>query len=492
MSDALTGMKTIWKTTWLVAGLGALALVSFGCNRAEAQEASKPVHPSETAAPELTVYKEDFALVHENRVVDLTQGTNQVRLNDVSRQLDPNTVSFTPPTGTDVIATTYDLGVGSETGLIRRLAGKPVELIWASNNGHEGDRLKGILEPNAGGGFLIRSEGKIYVNPPGTLVAPSDPDIATQPGLAVQLSSDAARKTEMPMSYLTRGMSWNADYTAHLNSANSTMRLECWATVTNTTGIPYRDAHVTFVTGSPNRAVQDIEADRPVDGRIAVSELAAKAPAATPPAPMTPAAIGELYEYKSTGPATIGVDQMSRVRMMETKTVPVRFDYSVRLPNLSPWYTAPANDRIGAQLAIKFENKAQNGLGMPLPGGGIRFFEGDGSTDRYTGADTLGDTPQDASVGLTVSKVFDVYGTTLPVKTQRLDKHHVRHTVHLTLHNAKGSTVVVRVVQGLDGDAWKFASGTRPEAPENSLRQWRITVPAHGEQTLEASFDTRI
>lgn len=485
-------MKTIWKTTWLASGLGALALASTACNRAEAQETAKRLYQPDTTAPELTVYKEDFALVHENRAVDLAQGANQIRLNDVSRKLDPNTVTFAPPSGTDVIATTYDLGVGSDAGLIQRLSGKPVELIWASNNGHEGDRLKGILEPNAGGGFLIRADGKIYVNPPGTLVAPSDPDVATQPGLAVQLSSNASGKKEMPMSYLTRGMSWNADYTAHLNSADSTMRLECWATVTNTTGIPYRNAQITFVTGSPNRAVQSMNFDGRVAGRLEFRE-AAKATSDTPAAaPMTPVAVGELYEYKSTGPATIGVDQMSRVRMMETKTVPVRFDYSVRLPNLSPWYSAPGNDRIGAQLAIKFENNAKNGLGMPLPGGGIRFFEGDGATDRYTGADTLGDTPQDASVGLTVSKVFDVYGTTLPVKTQRVDKHHMRHTVHLTLHNAKPNAVIVRVVQGLDGGSWKFAAGTRPEAPENSLRQWRLTVPAHGEQTLEASFETHV
>lgn len=482
------------RKTWILAGigssLGAGLAASSGCGKALASESAKyPMPVTSSAGLEVTVYKDDFALVHDVRNLDLGLGSNQVRLGEVSRSLDPNSVTFDTPSGTQITSTTYDMGVQSNENLIQRLAGKPVELIWSSQDGKEGERLKGILEP-AANGFLIRSGENVYINPPGTLVAPAGSDVASSPGLSVQLSTDKASSQPIGMSYLSRGMSWSADYVAHLDAEASTLKLECWASVQNGTGISYPNAKITFVAGSPNRAVR-----QPQDFRFKEKDrefAAAKAPMASEVQVAAPEAVGELYQYQATGPATLGVDQISRVRMIDAKTIPVRFDYSMRLPTLSPWYTPNAQGRIGAQLAVKFENREAAGLGMPLPAGAVRVYESDGASNRYTGADTLGDLPKDATAELTLSKVFNVYGEQITVKRQKVDKHTLRQTVRFTLHNAKGKDVLVRVVQAIDGGQWKVVSGERPEKLDISTSQWKVNVPANGVRTIEATFEQPI
>jgi hypothetical protein len=161
-------------------------------------------------------------------------------LEDVSRQLDPNSVTYDTVQGREVIASTFDMGIGSSGNAIQRLAGREVELILTSSEGKLGERLTGRLEPTGDGGYLLRTADRIYVNPQGTIAAKDEDGGTTMPGLAVQLQSDRAGREDLKISYLTRGLSWSADYVARLDPVKSTMKLEAWASVTNTTGIPYR------------------------------------------------------------------------------------------------------------------------------------------------------------------------------------------------------------------------------------------------------------
>ncbi|AIE84658.1 hypothetical protein OP10G_1290 [Fimbriimonas ginsengisoli Gsoil 348] len=426
-------------------------------------------------------------MVQERRPVDLSAGANHLRLGNVSATLDPSSVMFTAPNGSHVVSTTYDLGVGNNQNLIRRLAGKEVELIWASTSGHEGDRIKGKLEPTADGGFLLRTADKVYINPAGTLVAPADSDVATLPGLAVQIESDRGAREELGVSYLTRGLSWSADYVAHLDPATSKMSVECWASVENKTGIPYRDAKIAFVAGSPNRAVR--EPSYAPASTAAFTVDSARMTKVDTGLAMQPQSIGELYEYKPKDKATIGVDQISRVRMFEATKVPVHLDYGIRLNPLYAWGGGEANHQ-NAQLSVSLDNKTASGLGMPMPSGSVRIFLRDGDADRYTGADTLGDVPVDGHVNLTLSKVFDVTADSSIVRSKRVDKHTERKTLRVILKNAKATDVEVRVVQAIGGK-WTFASGEKPEKIDAATSQWKVRVPAHGKATLESTLNLK-
>jgi hypothetical protein len=437
---------------------------------------------------DLTVYKQDFAMIRQRKGIDLQPGINRIRLDDVSRQLDPNSVTYDTQDGREVVASTFDMGIGSNGNAIQRLAGREVELILTSSEGKLGDRLTGRLEPTGDGGYLLRTADRIYVNPQGTIAAKDEDGGTTMPGLSVQVQSDRAGREDLAVSYLTRGLSWSAGYVARLDPAKSTMKLEAWATVTNTTGIPYRDASLTFVAGSPNRAVVQAEAkaeSMSMDyARSKVRDFRA-AGAAAP----EPEAVGELYEYKVKTPASIGIDQMSRVRMFDATEVPVRMDYSVRLPSLGGWQ--PPSSRVGAQLAVHFDNREKDGLGMPLPSGAVRVYDDADAAARYVGAASIGDLPKDAGTSLSLSKVFDVFAEPKIVKTTRIDKKTVARTLKIHVQNSKAREVELRIVQPIAAETWKVTDGTEPQRLDATTAQWKLTVPANSSRDLTVTVRMR-
>lgn len=463
---------------WAGALLIGSAWSATGCSRAVAQEAAKTIPE---APVDLTVYKQDFAMVRQRKGIDLQSGVNRIRLDDVSRQLDPNSVTYDTQDGREVIASTFDMGIGSSGNVIQRLAGREVELILTSSEGKLGERLTGRLEPTGDGGYLLRTADRIYVNPQGTIAAKDEDGGSTMPGLSVQLQSDRAGREELAVSYLTRGLSWSADYVARLDPLKSTMKLEAWATVTNTTGIPYREANLTFVAGSPNRAVVQAEAQE-YRARSAAKSEVANAPMMDMDSVAAPEAVGELYEYKVKTPASIGVDQMSRVRMFDAAEVPVRLDYSVRLPALGGWQ--PPVSRVGAQLAVHFDNREKDGLGMPLPAGAVRVYDDGDAAARYIGAAAVGDLPKDAGAALSLTKVFDVFAEPKVVKTVRLDKKTVARTLTIRVQNAKPREVELRIVQPIASEAWKVTDGTEPTRLDTGTAQWKLTVPANSSRDL--------
>jgi hypothetical protein len=348
-----------------------------GCGKAQAQAAAAGAQPRDI---QLTIYKEDFALVHEARPVELGEGRNRLHMENVSKSLDPATVIFDwhgaqkPP---DVVSNTYDLGVRSGVSLLKRLEGKPVEMLWTSQDGKPHDKIEGTLEAAQDGGFVIRSGDKLYVNPNGTIVASGEQSLVTMPQLSAEVDSPSKESAKLGFAYQTRGMSWSADYVGRLTADGDAMNFECWATLENHTGIDYPNAKITLVAGAPNRAAVDVgvryeyaaQKARPSDssglggGRMAMSN---------------PEIVGELYAYKVPALASVGQEQMNRVKMLSSTRVPIKRDYSLRINNAGYYdygYNGQNPERQNAQLAISLVNEEKAGLGIPLPAGAVRVYE---------------------------------------------------------------------------------------------------------------------
>jgi hypothetical protein len=167
-------------------------------------------------AVELTVYKQDFAMVRETRPVELENGRTHLQVRAVSNSLDPNSVMIGFPDKSQVVSTTFDLGVSDQSNMLKRLSGQEVDLMLPSQDGTPGKTIHGVLEPSADGGYLLRTDDKLYVNPPGTIIASSQTDVATLPQLSAEVQSPSGGQKDMTLTYLSRGLSWNADYIARL------------------------------------------------------------------------------------------------------------------------------------------------------------------------------------------------------------------------------------------------------------------------------------
>jgi hypothetical protein len=484
---------------------------------AQGQDPGSKNGPEPNRAIELTIYKADFAMISENRPVLIENGRSHIVIDHISKLLDPNSVLFDWPSGKghpSVVSSTYNLGMGNGSSIISRLNGQQVEFMWPSNDGKPGTTMQGRLEATQdGASYTLRTDDKLYVNPNGTLIA-SAKTASTLPQLSVDLDSKASGPTTLGVSYLTRGMSWSADYVAKLNPNQKTIELECWATVVNNTGIPFPDAALILMAGSPNRFADtsiSLGANG-VTGGSAVSGTVTQASNSPASAPMadrmlgseganlttnTPRfSVGDLYAYKIPSRATVGVDQMNRVSVLGTRTVPVKRSYSIRIPSLTTdgflEDGRSGHAHVNAAVSLNFVNEASSNLGIPLPGGSVRVYEKDeAGHERYTGADSIRDTAKQEHVSLTLADAFDVFGSYKVLKSDRIAKHKVRKTVETIIHNEKKTAVEVRVVQNILNRWWPVSESAKSEKLDAETFQWKVNLKPGETKRLNFTLDMK-
>lgn len=470
---------------WIPLALAALALVmGEGCNRVEAAETKSMPTGAIRGSIELIIYAADFGQVRETRDVKLEQGRNLVGITDVSKTLDQDTVLFSwlEGKGAKVVSSTYDLGMNDASQLLKRFLGREVELVYRGENGKEGDRQKGILLVADPGNVVVKVGDNYVMNPTATIEAPANQGIVTIPQLAAEVDSGADQQARMNVSYMTTGLSWNADYTVTLRPDSDVAALECWATVLNRTGVDYPNARISFVAGSPNRAVRDTKYERTAGAPASMDS--AKADMEYRLYEAQPQAMGELYAYPYTADASIKQDQVNRVRMMNADAVKIQRDYAIRLPYEGYGWGNP-NQRFPATLSFNIKNDKASGLGDPLPAGSLRVYEPDkGGQPQYIGAATISDSPKDAMLNVTLTNVFDVYATGRLVETKQIDKKQVSTTYEVSIQNQKNRPVSVRLVQGFGGN-WSIAQETHRSVKLNgNSAQWTIDAASGGETFL--------
>jgi hypothetical protein len=404
-----------------------------------------------------------------------------------------------------VVAQTYDLGVNTEGDLTKRFIGRQIELVRYGQNGQEAARQNGELMVQGDGGIVLQSEGSLYVNPPGTIVAPVSSEIVSIPQLSVQADSPSAQQADLNMTYLTRGISWSADYVATLSSTDDSLAIECWATVLNKTGVDYPNARISLITGSPNRAAmmaEDREAHGKAPSYLDGHEFAGETRLRTGGsfgagrAFSAPVDVGEYHAYPVSKPTSVIQDQLNRIRMFSSTSVAVKKDYNTRPPVISAyddgynWCETRTGRRGTVAVSITFFNNLKNGLGSPLPHGAIRLYEpgGDGAV-AYVGAAAVVDTPENERVDLTPGTAYDLFTEWRTIRSSQVAKHVVRKRVELNLHNEKSVDVKLRVVQGFEG-RWKIVD--EPIKHSNlsgSEAQWIVPVKAHSTLTYQFTVE---
>ena len=497
--------------------LMAVAVVVVGwqpVSRAFADDEDDPEAGGDRAI-ELTVYSEDFAMVREMRPFKLVKGANAVAVGDVSKELDPQSVLLRwlhegKDDGPQITGNAYDLGIADSQSLLKQRLGEQVELVRYGDDGREADRRKGrVIVAEGGRPSVFESDGKLMVQPEGTIIATSRAGAPTLPQLSVQVQSPSPQSGRLDVTYLTRGLQWSADYAAILDpNDEDRMDLECTATVVNRTGVRYPAAEVSLAVGAPNRAVRTVEAaaqapmaedaspwyasTRPRRNRFAVNAELRYAQAGIPAAAVgSSASAGEFHTYPLKSPATIVPEQLNRLAMLNSDKVRVKRDYSFRAPWLDA-YQSPQAPRGTVIAGLSFFNYVRNGLGQPLPAGALRVYDPDAEGRlRYAGAATIPSTAKDGKIGFTLSNAFDLTAAYRTVATQKVGKRTYRKKVEVKLRNEKATPAKVRVVQDL-GSGWRIASESEKHVKlAAETVQWTVPIKAGGETTLRFSVDFR-
>jgi len=221
----------------------------------------------------LTIYPDDLAMVTEVRKISIPAGQSTLRFLGVSDQIIAQTAvlqsfeGFTLESNFDGDLITrgalLNKSVGSEitvkrlneeTGEITLQTGKivsaPIQDVvnWRGET-TEIEVLGIVLETQDGVEALEcagLAEAIIFSKLPNGL--------NPKPVLSMNVRSDTAQEAEITLSYLTQGISWEADYRLDVGPSQSGEGpLSGWLTVTNSTAKSFKDVPTSIIAGRLNR-----------------------------------------------------------------------------------------------------------------------------------------------------------------------------------------------------------------------------------------------
>jgi len=429
---------------------------------------------------DLTVYNQDLALISERRKVTLRQGVNTLALEGVSAALRPETALLR---GADVrlIEQSFAFDLITPRRLLEASVGQDVRVVRT----HPQTGEETVVEAHVLGtaeGPVLRIGDRIETGVPGRIVFDRLPEgVRERPTLLASIESASDGESEIELNYLSGGLSWRADYVAVLNDAADHLDLTGLVTLSNTSGTTFRDATLRLVAGDVNTA-------SPVRARKEMQTLAMTESAAymSPPAP---AAASDRYLYRIDRPVTVADRETKQIVLLTAQRVAVRKTYRFeRLVNAQP-----GADEIGplnATVALEMENKADSGLGNPLPAGTVRVYEAAPGGNIFAGEDTIRHTAEGERIELALGTAFDVTGEAKRTVVERLSNRAYETGQKITLRNAKDDPVDVQVV-GHMPRGWRMLQESAAHTAETASKiVWTVRVPGKGEASL--SYRVRV
>jgi len=433
----------------------------------------------------VTVYNSNVALVRDVRHVRLPQGTIDLRYMDIAAQVNPATVhivSLTAPKDLSVLEQDYEYDLLSPQKLLQKYVGKELTLIRVveENNSTKEVPVKALLlADNEGPVWKVGNEIVTGMGADRYVFPDMPENLYSKPTLVWLLDNRHAGEQTVEASYLTNQMNWNADYVLTVHSDQKSADLNGWVTVVNQSGTAYRHALLQLVAGELNRVT-------PAMSRMQYT-MAAKAMPAPPPQ-FEQEAISEYHLYTLQRPTNILENETKQISLLSAAGTSI--DKVFEVDGQSYYYQnsqspgQPIKEPV--KVYIKFKNSEENSLGVPLPAGTVRVYQGDSKGRvQFIGEDHIGHTPKDETVSLHIGNAFDVVAERKQTDYQRLGPHNVEVEYEISIRNHKPDPITVFVNEPIGGDWTVLNSNFKYEKTAAFAARFTVPMAANGEAQLK-------
>ena len=430
----------------------------------------------ETPAPSLTIYNQNFAVVRQDIPLDLKAGITSVRMTDITMHLEPDSVILRDPAGkhpVQVLEQNYRADPVSEALLLSLYEGKTIDFLVPHGEKQEVIPGKIIRSGYVPQSFMVRYsqqgyaqgseqpiieiEGKVRFGLPGTPIFPAlTDDTILKPTLQWLLASDKAGPLRAEFSYVTGGLTWEADYNIVAPEKGNAVDLVGWVTMDNQSGKAFENARIKLMAGDVNKIQQgQVYASGGRGGGVFNERMEVA---------VTEKAFDEYHLYTLARPTTLHDRETKQVEFVRAANVLTKQLYIYDGAKIDPnryngwnWETIRNNAEYGTESNPKiwvmreFSNSDANHLGMPLPKGRVRFYRrNDDGQIEFTGENVIDHTPRDETLRIYTGNAFDLTGERRRTdfksdnRGQKLDE-----TFEIKVRNHKKEAVDVRVVEHL-------------------------------------------
>ncbi|MEW5800734.1 MAG: DUF4139 domain-containing protein [bacterium] len=435
----------------------------------------------------LTIYNQNYGLVHEERTLSLSPAERQeILLMDVPAQIEPDTVFIeTGKQEIKILEQKFEYDLITQESLLKQYVGKQLKIMEINPATGEKSVLEAELLSFNNNQPIYRIKGEIYLGyPHGVIILPQIPEqLAVRPTLRWLLhnASQKAQEKSVAVSYLSRGLNWTANYVLQLNQKGTSGDLSSWVAIENQSGTTFPEARIKLMAGEVKR--EEVVAYGVRRMKVAAEGLDTEAGQA----PFAEESLAEYHLYTLDRPSTLKDQQTTRISFIEASRIPIQKEFvfqgqGVYQRSYQESFEVPKP----VQVYLKLENKKEQHLGLPLPQGAIRVYQaGQNSAQaEFIGEDRLGHTPVEETMRVQIGKAFDVTGVQKQMEWQKISTQVYESSWQVTLRNQKDEKIVVRVIAPMQGE-WKVLSSSHPyERLEAYKIGFAVTIPAKGEETV--------
>jgi hypothetical protein len=460
----------------------AMVALSFPAALSAAADTGETiVTPAARTALGLTVYNDNLALVRDERTAPLHSGKNILRFTDITDGVNPASVLIeqSPVQALDIHEVDYDADTPNWNAMLLKSIGKPVRIRRVRQSTGEPILSSGILLNVSGGRAVVETNGALRnVAKTSLLLDPYSSPRQLRPSLAISGTARTAANSDMTLTYMTRGLTWRADYAGRLNADETTLGITGFVTLANSTGAAFKNATVRVVAGNVNRTA------RPVTRRVQLSAMKMEAAADRRETTVSDVHVISLGKNLSLRP-----NQTKQFALFKAIDIPITKEY--RLENRGVSYNRAYRPVVRDQPIIRlvFKNDAKSGLDRVLPAGVLRLYAQEGGAPLFLGESSMPHTPRGEIIRLTTGRAFEINAERRQTAYTRsgLPKGVIESSHEIIIRNAKATAVTVTVSEHIPGD-WRMLSESHAhENPQSNQAIWRVKVPAAGEAKLAYS-----
>ncbi|HEY9581218.1 MAG TPA: hypothetical protein VIR65_15300 [Rhizorhapis sp.] len=510
--------------------IGAAFLLGVSAQSAHAQIETTSSGPDSTS---VTVYRDPsrgegninldwlngFALITEHRRIAVPAGESIIRFEGVANGMIAVSAVVTGLPG-GVVQKNRNAALLSPAALLDGTLGNRVNIRRTHPATGKVTEEEAIIRSGPDNAVVLQTadgfEGLRCSGLPETLVYDSIPaGLSAKPTLSVTTRSPEATTADVTLTYLATGFDWAAHYVARVNDDGKTLDLFGWLTVANSNDVSFADSQLLAVAGHVNResdydALVE-EAPSPVlnlrcwpmdttstaDIQRYESLMFQSSSVAAPPPPMAMAKamdevavtaqrravqedLGDLKLYRVPMRVNVNANGQKQVALLEKPAVPFDLLYGATIWPEAVTEAAPLH------MLVRMENKEKQGLGLPLPSGGIALFETVSGADVLVGQDNL----RDHAIGEEVEAQLGD-SAQLQYRLERLSEEgakQVRYRLEITNANDRPAPAEIRLQQS---DGFQYAKTSARLGMKNGDRLWKVTVPANGSVKLDYVLERR-
>lgn len=445
---------------------------------------------------EVTIYNQGFALIKEQRELNLKEGNQEVLIEDVAQRIETDSVgirSLSAPGSFSVIEQNYRFDLINAQEILNRSVGKEIILTRYSANGTKEETRGTLLTapsaiidgPNGQqrtyNGLVLRaSDGRVLLNPSGEITVSSIPEgMISKPSLVWLLNSAKSGANKIELSYITQGMSWTANYVLALDGTGKIGDLKGWVTLVNTSGASFKDSKLKLLAGEVFRE----QRPGPFVGSRggAAVEMMMKADAG-----MTQEQFAEYHLYSTPRPVTMAANEQKQISLLEGTNVPVTKKLVIDATRGLGFWRSQEEGVVGSGpikplVLIEFKNDKASNLGMPLPAGAIKVFQRDSSGSlQMLGEAGINHTPREEKISLPVGKSFDIVAERKRLNFEWLGRKRprdgTREVFEIEIRNRKETPETVNLIERSWGEWAITKTSDKWEKLDSNTFEWVLNL----------------